>query len=228
MIKRGIFVVFLVLVVFSLFSLASATNLEVTKIDKGSVVIAEFNNPAIYDFVINNNGPRDNFEIYSLFGIPLSPKGTFDLPNGETTMEVRAYPQEDIRKKFTGFFTFDYEIKGQDTGIFQDKLTFKIVNLKDAVEVAPKNLHPDENSAVVLIKNKENTNLESANIRFTSPFFNSTQKVSLGPYEEAPVKLLVDKNKTPGLLAGPYVVNAEVEYNGAKFRLEGVINYLAE
>ena len=71
---------------------AVGAELEVQEIDNGSVVISELNNPAVFDFVINNKGAEDNFEIYSLISVSFTPRGRFVLEPGRTTIEVKAYP----------------------------------------------------------------------------------------------------------------------------------------
>src|SRR3989344_7298506 len=101
-----------------LMTVVLAADLEVRKIDKGSTIIAEFDNPAVFDFVITNNGPSDSFEIYSLISVTMTPRSRFDLPTGAKTIEVTANPAPEFRKN-SGFFNFEYQIKGQNVGIFK-------------------------------------------------------------------------------------------------------------
>jgi len=99
----------IIFVVLSLLPLALALNLEVKKIDKGSVIIKEIGNPSTFDFLIKNNGDAENAEIYSLLGILMSPRGRFDIPPGESTLEVKVYPNKEM-KKVSGFYIFEYQI----------------------------------------------------------------------------------------------------------------------
>ena len=91
-----------------LFSFVSA-DINVETRDKGSVVIAELDNPAVFDFIINNPGPADNIEIFSFVGVTFSPRGGFDLPSGTSTIEVKAYPNKEVRN-IRGLYTFEYQM----------------------------------------------------------------------------------------------------------------------
>ena len=198
-------------------------NLDIQKVDKGSVVISELNNPAVFDFVIDNLGDPDNFEIYSPVGVSMAPKGTFDLPKGISTIEVSAYPNAEIRKR-PGFFIFEYELRGQDTGILKDKLQIKIVELKEVVEIRVENVRLGDKTANVYIINKENTNLNDLRITGKSVFFDFDKKVSIGPYQN--VSFEVDLKDLEKVVAGPYVLSSDVVLSNIKVEIDGVINYL--
>ena len=90
--KKGLILLMFVMLILPL---AAAGNLEVEKVDKGSVIISELNNPAVFEFTITNKGPSDNFEIYSLLGISMSPKGTFEVPSGKSVVEIKVYPNKE-------------------------------------------------------------------------------------------------------------------------------------
>src|SRR3989344_9377702 len=87
------------IMVMAIFSLNVSAELEVKKIDKGSVIISELNNPAVFDFIINNKGGEENAEIYSLVSVSMTPKGKFVLAPGENTIEIKAYPDQIIRSR---------------------------------------------------------------------------------------------------------------------------------
>ncbi len=221
--KKAIILSLLVL----LFPLAS-TALEVEKIDKGSVIISELNNPAVFDFKIKNTGSADSFEIYSLLGVSMSPKGRFELPLGESKIEVMAYPGMDARRNL-GFYMFEYEIKGQNSGIFKDKLTVKIVQLKDVIEVSDFSIFPNSTEAAITITNKENTNLKDLKIKLDSSFFSTTtQTVSLGPYNSTVVRIKLEKIKFARLLSGTYALTAQVDLEDASVILKSDINYIKQ
>jgi len=198
-------------------------NLDVQKVDKGSVVISELNNPAVFDFIIDNRGDPDNFEIYSPVGVSMSPKGTFDLPKGSSTIEVSAYPNAEIRKR-SGFFIFEYELRGQDTGILKDKLQIKIVELKEVAEIRVDNVRLGDKTASVYIINKENTNLNDLRIIGKSVFFDFDKEISIGPYQNFSFE--VDLKDLEKVVAGPYVLSSDVVLSNTKVEIGGVINYL--
>lgn len=205
---------------------AASAVIEVTeKEDKGSVIIAELNNPAVFNFKINNLDGRDSFEIYSLLGISMSPKGTFELTSGTNDLEVRVYPNEDVRK-IEGFFSFEYQIRSSKGEIFKDDLRIRIVPLKSALSLEPEPLAQGADEAVIKIRNKENTNLDDVKVHLTSAFFDAEKSVSLGPYEEQEIRVGIDKEKARKLVAGPYVVSAAVEYEKVQTKIEGILKYL--
>ena len=94
----------------------STAALEVEKTAKSEVVIPELNNPAIFDFNIKNLGQQDSFEIFSLVGVTMDPRGAFELTTGDNPIEVKAYLSEDIRNKMLSDninFSYSYT-KSQD------------------------------------------------------------------------------------------------------------------
>ena len=214
----------LILFILSASFVSAALNLEIEKIDKGSVIISELNNPAVFDLIINNKGSSDNVEIYSLVGMSMFPKGTFDLPAGKTTIEIKANPDIEIRKR-EGAYSLEFQIKGNQ-GIFKDKLPIRVVSLENVFTITAKNIHPDDSSAVIYIRNNVNANIENVKIRFKSVFFDSTKEISIGPNEEANITIPINKEKTKKLTAGPYIMNAEIEVEGEEVSLESLINYL--
>ncbi|MBS3098642.1 hypothetical protein J4462_00340 [Candidatus Pacearchaeota archaeon] len=197
--------------------------LEVEKEDKGSTIIQELGNPSVFDFIINNPGQEDRFEIYSLLSASFWPKGKFTLPPGKKRMEVKVFLAEELRKN-TGSFQFAYQIKGDNSGIFEDTLLVKIVSLKDTIEIKPLSISPEDDSVKIIIKNKENAHIENLKINFDSLFFTGSKELSFLPFEEKEITLELNKNfeKTE---AGTYIVTAELEAK-EDIEIEEIISYL--
>ncbi len=221
--KRSVIV--LMVIVFGAMFLHAVTALTVDKLDKGSVLIAELNNPAVFDFTVTNPDQQESAQIYTLVGIPMTPDKSFDLPTGSKTFEVRAYPPLELRKN-SGFLTFEYQIKGELSGIFSDKLRVKIVPLKEVFDISAERLSPTDADAVVLVRNKENTYVQDLSLRLSSPLFDHVQKVSLKPYEVVKVHVPFDHEVVKTLAAGSYVLNADAELQGVKQHWEGVLSYV--
>lgn len=158
----------------------------------------------------------------------MTPKGKFILPHGQTTIEVMAFPREDIREENSGFYNFEYQIKGVNSGIFKDFLLIKIVPLKDSISISADSLLPSEKSVIVRIKNRENTHLQNVAVEIESPFFTTTRTFSLSPKEEINFSVELNKNGIEKISAGPYIVSAEIEVGGEKEEIEGIIDYLEE
>ncbi len=219
----GFILGFFLLIVLVSFAYASP-DLDIQKKDKGSVVIAELENPAVFDFLITNNDGEDNFEIYSFSGVSFSPKGTFILPSGKKTIEVKAYPSKGVRGSFKGIYDFEYELRGQSSGIYKDHLAIKIVTLKDAVQLQVMPISPGEKNVEIFLVNKENTNIEDLTIKTETKFFNLDEKISLKPYE----KISINKSANSGLIgitAGKYTSEAELSLGGSKVKLPFEIQY---
>ncbi len=212
-----------IIVFFLCFAYVSALDLEIEKISKGDVVIAELRNPAIFDFIIKNKGAADNVEIYSLVGVSMTPKGTFSIPSGESTTEVWAYLGEDYLKR-EGLYSFQYQIKGNQ-GIFEDKLTVQVVHLQDIFIIEQMKIHPDDEIANLTIKNVVNSNLENVEIQFSSAFFDSTKKINFKPFEEVDVLIVIER-KSSRLRAGSYPLEIKINVDDSSVKLEGTINYL--
>jgi len=214
-----------IVVFFSFISPVLALNINVEKIGKESIVIAELNNPAVFDLVITNNEKSDNFEVYTLVGVSMSPKGTFSLPLGETTMEVKAYLSDDLMK-YRGPFIFEYQLRSPNVGIFRDNLMVNIVELNEVVEVSPVFINPEDEEATISIKSVQNTNLNNLSIKLKSVFFEFEEEISLEPFESINISKEINWNDLRKIKAGPYVLTLDLELEDAKARLEGIISYL--
>jgi len=208
------------------FVFAATSIIEVEKTDKGSVVISELNNPAMFQLDINNIGDPQEIEIYSLVSVSITPKGKTAINPGRTTMDIGVYPDESIRKKISGYYAFEYQIKGSESGIFNDTLTIKIVPLEEAITIGEANLLPGDKLIVIPIKNLENANINDMQLHLLSSFFDSTASLSLKPYETINVTLNIDSAKAQKLLAGPYVVTGELSVKGEEAKISGIIDYL--
>ena len=136
----------LLLVVFIVFILSVTFVSAAVRIEKeavSDVVITELNKPAIFSFSITNLGETDNFEIYSLVGVDISPRGMFQILAGETKkIQVEIFPDERFKRR-PGIITFTYKIRGQNSGIQDDTLTINIVDWTDALSIMPENINPE-------------------------------------------------------------------------------------
>jgi len=198
---------------------------SVEKKEKGNVIISELDNPAVYEFNITNNAKTsENIEIYSLVGLSFLPRGQFELYPGENTIEVKAYPTNEQRAK-TGLIAFDYEIKGSVSGIYKDRILIKIVALKDALWIGADEIAYGDNEATIIVRNKENTNIDNVEIRFSSEFFEGSKTLSFKPFEEKRIPVTINKDISK-LGAGSYVIKADVQIKNATATLSGIVNYV--
>ncbi len=202
-----------------------AKDLDIDKTDKGSVVIAEIDNPAVFDFNFDNPGDNDSLEIYSFLGVTFSPRGNFDIPNGKSIIEVKAYPSKEVRKNF-GNYKFEYQIKSNNYGIIKDSLSIKIVPLKDSLSIKANPIRLNDKNLLIEVKNTQNTNLENLKIKFDSAFFGIESLVSLKPFESKNVSIVLDQSKFSSLAAGQYIISSKIDYGEGDVILDGTIEYV--
>src|SRR3989338_8820997 len=141
-----------------LFTLASVSAYQVTTTDKGSTIISEVGNPAIFEFNITGGAENDFAEIYSLVNVAFEPKSAFDLPRSKT-LDVKVHPSRQYLDR-PGNYKIEFFVRGS-LGQVSDVLTFKVVSLKDAISLVPDNLHPDDDSLHLSLQNTQNTVLNN-------------------------------------------------------------------
>ena len=217
---------FLLLALILSISLVSAIDLEIEKKPINDVIISELDKPAVYSLTIKNNGERDSFEMYSLVSVDIEPKTPFSLSRGETKeITIRITPSETIKKN-PGVFSFVYKIKGFNTGTQEDILTMDIVNLKDALQVTSESINPDSKNALITIENLENFNFENIDAKFSSVFFSFSQSLSLESLESTTFTVPLDSEKLSSLMAGSYILTADLTIDGYEETLESTIKFL--
>ncbi len=220
--KKALFL--LVLAVMGIFLISSVSALDVEVVDRGSVVISELDNPAVYNFVINSL-TNDNIEIYSFVGLTFSPRGAFDVASGSSTIEVKAYPNMELRDK-EGLYNLEYYISGRSSGIYKGNLNFRVVPLEEVFELSAEDVELRDEDVVIKLKNTQNTNVVNVRIRFISQFFDTEEEVSFKSYEQVNVTIPIDINRKAGLLAGSYVIKAELQVEGVEAGIEGTVRYI--
>ncbi len=201
-----------------------AQGIEVEKTEVSPVIISEISNPAIFSFTITNSGETQQAEIYSLVGVSISPSGMFELAPGENVFEIRANPHEDFRKNI-GYFTFEYQIKGQKTGIFKDNILLQIVPLEEVFEIETLPISQEDTTAKIIIKNTKETTVNNVRVNLDSSFFENSQTLSFRPLQNHTLEIEINKN-VDRLTAGKYLVDAEFEVEGESATEENVIDYL--
>jgi len=217
--------IFAIIFLSLLIPLSSAA-LEVEKTAKSEVVIPELNNPAVFDFNIKNLGQPDSFEIFSLVGVTMDPRGAFELNTGDNPLEVKAYLSEDIRNKIRGFFKFEYQIKGSNSAVFKDMITVNIVPLAETVEISVDDIRPGDSEATINIANRQNAQINEMKLTFSSAFFTYSGNVSLSPYATSKIKVKMDKTAMSKLSAGSYILSNVIGLESASVKSESSINYV--
>ncbi len=222
----GLFLASLVISLLLSVSLVSSINLDIQKEAVSDVIISELNKPAIFKLTIKNNGERDSFEIYSLVSVDINPKNAFVLSRGESRELTIYVTASDTIKKNPGAFSFVYKIKGSDTGTQEDRLTINIARLKDALQITSESLTPDSDKATIYVENKESFDFKEMSADFSSVFFSFSENFSLGPLEKKSFTAELDKEKLKTLMAGPYLLGADIKIGEVEEHLESTIRFL--
>lgn len=216
----AIFIAFILSVTF-----ASAASVRIEKEMVSDVVITELNKPAIFSFSITNLGETDNFEIYSLVGVDISPRGMFQILAGETKkIQVEIFPDERFKRR-PGIITFTYKIRGQNSGIQDDTLTINIVDWEEALSIMPENINPESEKAVIDIENRVNFNFPEIQAEFDSAFFKQELNFSINPLELKKIEIPIDKESMKKLVAGKYILTSTLDAEGVIRDFESIIKF---
>jgi hypothetical protein len=201
-----------------------AININVEKQSSDETMIAELNEPVVFNLKITNYGESDNFQFYNLLGFEMYPKGTVSIKKGETkNVEIKIIPIGEFN--YRGAYTFSYFIRGQDSSEIEKEMTFKIVNLEDAFEIGSGEIDLESNSIEIYIHNKMNFDFQEIHTKFSSAFFNFEEDFSLEPNKRKNFDVQLNKEDFKKLMAGFYTLNAEVTVENKKADIEGTIKF---
>ncbi len=171
-----------------------------------SVIITELDIPAEYELKIRNNQlSGDNFEIYSLLDVIMTPLGTFYIePSTTKTVKTTLMP----RTKETGKFGITYFIKGKTAGaekVYEDTFVIDVKPFSDVVKITiPKNLDRESKTLKFKISNPEKINLGKGKVSIESDFFDLEKEIYLSAGKSQEIEL--DLKDLSLLDAGPYVL----------------------
>lgn len=225
-----IFLTSLPLVLSEETDITNTINLEIEKKAINDAVINELDKLAVFNLTIKNLGPSDEFEIYSLAGVEMSPKSAFQIPrSGIKTLTVKAKVQETIKEKVgketREYFKFTYKIKGKKSGIQEDELVVRMMPLKEVFNIKAEDIMPDDDFAIIYLKNKENIDFNKVKTELSSALFSSTDEFSLNAYEKKEIRVDLNKKKIKKLVAGVYVLTAEIAAEGIEIKIEETVNF---
>ncbi len=216
----------MICLVIALFFLPSifAISLNVESQSSNEVMVLGISQPATFDLKITNLDATDNFEFFNLWGFNMEPQFTGEIKRDATKdVELKIYPRSDFNIR--GYYTFSYSLKGRNSQFSEQELTFKIVNLEDALKIGLDNFDEDKNELTIYIQNKENFNFKDINAEFSSAFFKTEKTFDLGANEKKLFKIYLDKEEFSQLKAGFYTLEAKVTLEKLTVNLESIINF---
>ncbi len=215
------------LALFSAIILAGfvSASLEIREQTISSMAIPELNLPAKFNLEIKNLGDSDTFTIYSLSGIDIAPNQSFSIASGETKqVSISAMPTFSL-KASPQYFSFEYKIEGQKTGMQSDELAISIVKLKDAFNFYIDGISPESDRAVIHFENKGGHAFSKVKLAVSSAFFSENLEFQMNAYEEKKIEIQLDKEKMKQLLAGPYIVNADITVDDVTSTSSAVMSF---
>jgi len=205
----------------------NAADLSVSVNPIDNIIFVENENHATLDIRITNNDITDNFQIYSLVGVDLTPRHLGTIISGNTIrVDLEAFPQEKTFKDIRGFFKFEYQIKGDNAGFYTDFLTIKIIEVTDALDLKLDNIDPTDETIGLTIKNKEPEKIEDITLSASSDFFDFSETLSLDKNEEKIINIPIKKENIESLSAGPYETDFNISYSGFDYKVTETLNYL--
>ena len=222
--KRAVFLGLTGFLVLLFLPVVLAVDLTVQKNSLDEVMIIDLNKPAVFDLSIKNNGPTDEFMIYTFFGTGSLPEEKFTIISGQTkNIQFIVSPPYDVTK--IGPAVFDYFIRGLDGSEYKGTLNAKVINLNEAFEIGSADFDPESSSVEIYIKNKINFDFENLNAKFSSSFFTLDKSFPLASKETDKFEIILDKEKFKQLTAGFYTLTAEVTTEGKSADIEGVMKF---
>jgi hypothetical protein len=201
-----------------------ALNLDIEKKSLNEVFILGLNKPATFDLQITNLGPSDNLIFYSYFSQSVFPKGTTPIEGLETkNILIEIYPPENL-KNF-GNSRFDLYIRGQNKDELIYPVTVNAVSLDEVFAVTADDINSESKRMTIYLENKVNFNFEEIHVKFTSPFFEKDEIISIKPYEVKNITITLNKEEFSKLKAGFYTLNAKINVEELSTEIEGKITF---
>ncbi|NCN99228.1 hypothetical protein COU62_00955 [Candidatus Pacearchaeota archaeon CG10_big_fil_rev_8_21_14_0_10_35_219] len=204
----------------------SALDIEAQGTEISNILIKELNESAVYKLKITNNDlTSTEFKIFSYVGVEINPE-EFRIPY-EVTNEIMitATPSRKVMEENEGWFSFEYRIAGKQPGTYRNSLRLKIVSLSELLEFQPLIILPDDETATLVIKNKEEREIKDISLQLESRFFEYSETISLNPQEQIELEIPITKD-IRDLEADDYNYQISLSYLGAESLTEAEINYL--
>ncbi len=221
--------IFVFAILILLIPFVSSLNLTVQQLEKNNIIIRELETAnATFKLKITNHEDRnDEFQIYSLVSLRMYPKEFFTIKKGETiTLDITAEPYRSIMQEKEGVNTFEYEIKGKNTGFFKDSIVIKFFDIKDIIWTSIDNLAFGAESIKLKVTNEEEIDINDLTIIAKSKFFEFSQTIDLGKEETKTFEIPITLQKP--IPAGEYEVEILYIINDKKTSETTILRYLEE
>lgn len=217
--KRGI--TFCIALIIAL-QFASAVDLDITSRTISGTIINDFDEPAVFELTIKNNGDSGIFEIFTFERFTLNIK-EFELNRGETKKIILELQPLDTIKTNEGFvpvqLTFRQKER-QNTTTFQ--VTPKLVFFEKAFSVTADEITLDSKKVQVNLFNIENIDYNKIKVVFSSNFFSDFEKeFELKSYEKKTFEIPINEDRLKQLVYGGHQINARISVENNKADIKG-------
>ena len=208
--------------------LVFAADLKVEQTENDYLIIKELDNSATFKLEITSReNVGDNFKIYSLVGASISPKETFHINSGaKKQLEIEVTPHKKTKRDTNGYYSLDYQIRGEQTGYFSGRLALKIIELKNALNFEIENVKVGDEEVKIKISNLEEFKFEDIQITLASDFFKTTKMLTIDSLNHAELSVPINLEKIKQLEANEYIVDIVIEFKDIKTKRTGSLKYL--
>lgn len=202
-----------------LLSLTSAITFEEEAVT--DVIVPQYNQPAEILLKISDV-PDGRYNLYTLADVSITPSEHFTISGEEKELNVNIFPMSSLNTR--GFYTFVYYLRDFDGINHGDKMTIKVVDLRDLVEISSDANYPGDEMKF-FVKNNENARLTNLTVLFSSVFFETEKTFDLEPLETKTFIVSVDREKIKTIPAGLYLLEAKFNVDRGEGIVKGKIYF---
>ena len=198
--------------------------LNITPEYSSNILVKDVNSPITMTLNITN-ASKGTYNLYTLADISIEPSETFSITTGPVIKEFTIAAKEDL--DIEGYYSFTYTLNHRDVEKIDEKLTVKLVDLEDVIEISSDSIDPSTGQVSFYVQNLEAIKLENLSATFSSILFETEETFDLGPNERLEISVDADENKLRRTKAGVYIIESVFETKNGKKEIDGNL-YLGE
>jgi hypothetical protein len=210
-----------IIAILMLFLVSSALAITFEKEALTNVIVPQYNQPAEILLTISNFS-EGRYNLYTLTDVHMIPTEHFNLLQGENVIDVRIYPRTSLSAR--GLYTFVYYLRDFSGVNHEDRMTVKVVDLRDLVEISSDANYPGDKMTFFL-RNKENARLTNLTVSFSSIFFETQETFNLEPFETIEFTKSINPEELKKIPAGSYLLEAVFNVDNGEGLVKGKIYF---
>jgi len=174
------------------------------------VFIRGYENPAIYNITLTNDGKSEEFQFYTFFGNGIEPKEYFKIDSGQTKeIALKIFPRNDLDQK--GKYSFNVFLKSKSGSEIEIPLRVNILEIQEAFSVSSQEIDALSKIIVVELKNNFNFNFNNIKVVMDSSLFEfESETFSLNKFEKKIFEIPLERERIKELSAGFYTLETEI------------------